>query len=459
MTVTIPRPNAKQEEFFRARARFVAYGGARGGGKSWAVRQKAKLLALRYPGIRILILRRSFPELRENHIYPMVADLRGVATYREKDKSLAFPGGSRIIFGYCANDGDVLQYQGQEYDIIFMDEATQFSERQFSALTASLRGANDFPKRFYLTCNPGGIGHAWVKRLFVDRAFRAGERPEDYVFIRAKATDNPVLLDHDPGYLAMLDNLPPGLREAWRDGSWDVFAGQYFAEWDPAVHVVEPFAPPEWWRWYITMDYGLDMLAAYLIAVDDAGNGYVIREVYEGKDLGITEDGMEHHGLTVSDAAQRVRQLGEGHTITAYLAPPDLWARQRDTGRTTADLFAGQGVPLTMANNKRVPGWLAVKEWLRPVDGRARLRIFPGCANLIRTLPLLQYSDRDPSDTATEPHELTHAPDAIRYFCASWTMSGEQPSDPEEDVGRQETGYDDFITGGDLGAGYLDFGG
>ena len=185
----IGKPNPRQIEFFKARARFIAYGGARGGGKSWAVRKKAAGLALSYPGAGILIVRRTFPELRENHILPMTADLAGIARYRDADKSFTFPGGSRIVFGYCSSESDVLQYQGQEYDVIFMDEATQFTEFQFTTLTACLRGANDFPKRFYLTCNPGGVGHAWVKRLFIDRRYKKAEHPEDYVFIAANVYD------------------------------------------------------------------------------------------------------------------------------------------------------------------------------------------------------------------------------------------------------------------------------
>ena len=113
MTLTISKPSPKQMEFFQARARFVAYGGARGGGKSWAVRTKSMLMALKYAGIRILILRSTFPELRENHILPMKKDLHGIACYRETDKAFTFPNGSRIVFGYCAGEHDVDQYQGQ----------------------------------------------------------------------------------------------------------------------------------------------------------------------------------------------------------------------------------------------------------------------------------------------------------------------------------------------------------
>ena len=166
---TVSRPNEKQAEFLKARERFIAYGGARGGGKSWAVRKKAWLLAVNYAGIRILLLRRTFPELRENHILPLMSDLKGIAQYKESEKAFLFPNGSRVKLGYCDTEGDVLQYQGQEYDVIFMDEATQFSEYQFQTLTACLRGANGLPKRMYLTCNPGGVGHTWVKRQYIHR--------------------------------------------------------------------------------------------------------------------------------------------------------------------------------------------------------------------------------------------------------------------------------------------------
>lgn len=425
--------NEKQKAFFKAKARFIAYGGARGGGKSWSVRHKALLLGLRYPGIRILILRRTFPELRENHILPLLTELMGIARYKETDKAFSFPGGSRLKFGYCDGEKDVLQYQGQEYDVIFIDEATQFTQYQYDTLTACLRGANRFPKRMYLTCNPGGVGHAWVKRLFIDRDFTESENPEDYIFISAKVTDNPALMELDPGYVKMLDNLPSGLREAWRDGSWDVFAGQYFTEWNRETHIVAPFTPPAWWRWYVTLDYGLDMLAAYLIAVDEQGRAYVTREVYEGRDLG-----NEATGLIISEAVAAVKGLADGVKVYEYLAPPDLWNRRQETGKSVADWFADGGIYLTQTSNDRVGGWLAVKEWLKIYrdergEETANLRIFPLCVNLIRCLPMLQYDEKNPSDCASTPHELTHGPDAIRGFCVYWTTkSGGAPAAPEK---------------------------
>lgn len=440
--IALPPPQPRQELFFAARERFVCYGGARGGGKSWCVQHKSVLMAARYPGIRALILRRTLVELRENHIRPMRRLLRGVAEYRATDKTFEFPNGSLIAFGYCDDESDADQYQGQEYDVIFMDEATHFTEYQYATLTAALRGANDFPKRMYLTCNPGGVGHAWVKRLFIDRDFRDGERPEDYVFIPAKVTDNLILMQKDPEYVRRLDNLPRGLREAWRDGSWDVFKGQFFTEWNREAHVCAAFVPPDWWRWYVSVDYGLDMLAALLIGVDESGAAWVVGEVYEGRDLG-----EGHDGLIVSEAAKAVRELAEGYRVTAYLAPPDLWNARQETGKSVADIFAEHGVFLTKTSNDRVDGWLAVKEWLkvrRCEDGaeRPRIRFFPNCRNIIRTLPLLQYDERRPNDAANTPHELTHAPDALRGFCVYWTSPGaeEPPAKRVKLIDRLEPG-------------------
>ena len=446
MNVSIPQPNPKQREFFLAKARFVAYGGARGGGKSWSIRQKAKLLALNYPGIRMLILRRSFPELRENHILPLKRDLKGIAQYKEGEKAFAFPNGSRLIFGYCASEHDVDQYQGQEYDVIFIDEATHFSEYQYITLTACLRGANPFPKRMYLTCNPGGVGHMWVKRLFVDRIYKGSEDPDDYVFIQAKATDNPALMESDPGYMKMLDNLPDGLREAWRDGRWDVFAGQYFPEFQRETHVIKPRALPERWPRYRVIDYGLDMLACYWAAIDEVGRIWIYRELCRS-------------GLKVSDAAAAMRSATPPQErVRCTVAPPDLWSTQKDSGRTMAEIFQQSGVTLVKASNQRVHGWMATKEFLKMrADGMPGLLVFEDCTCLIRDMAAVQHDGKNPNDVAKQPHEYTHSPDALRYLCVFHAM-GAQPEDEERD-GDEGVGYDDYMTGGQLSGGYLEFGG
>ena len=414
-TVRLGTPNARQREFFLADKRFVAYGGARGGGKSWAVQRKAILMAAYYGGIQILIVRRTLPELRENHILPMMALLNGAARYREADRTFMFENGSRIRFGYCDAQTDVLQYQGQSIDVIFIDEATQLTQFQFNALKACLRGANDRPKRMYLTCNPGGVGHAWVKRLFVDRQFEADEDAREHVFIPARVYDNEALMQRDPGYVKLLASLPQAQRRAWLEGDWNVFEGQYFTEFRPDIHVCRPFEVPRDARIYRTIDYGLDMLACYWIAVDRRERAIVFRELYRP-------------GMTIYEAARAILNAS-AEKADATLAPPDLWNRRQESGKSVADWFARYGIALTKTSNARVSGWMAVHEWLRVFadeDGQttARMRIFETCPNLIRTLPQLRHDDVQVNDVAGTPHELTHGPDALRGFCVHWLARG-----------------------------------
>ncbi|MCI8331673.1 MAG: hypothetical protein HFE78_02465 [Clostridiales bacterium] len=414
MKLTIAAPNPKQKEFFQADTRYVAYGGARGGGKSWAVRTKATLMAAKYPGIRILIMRKTFPELRENHILPLTSGLHGIANYNESKKVFSFINGSRIKFGYCDAQTDVTQYQGQEFDVIFMDEATHFTEYQFNAIKSCLRGVNNFPKRFYLTCNPGGVGHGWVKRLFIDRDYREGEDPADYTFIAARVYDNTALLDADPEYVKALLALPDGMRSAWLEGNWDAFAGQFFSEFRRDIHVIKPCAIPDGSKIYRAFDYGLDMLACLWIAVTPAGQALVFREAYAPN-------------LIVSEAA-RFMKSATHEDIYETFAPPDMWNRQRETGKSIAELFSEYGIDAIKADNSRVTGWMNVKEWLKLCESEnglsANLKIFESCPFLIKCLCELRYDEKNPCDAAVQPHDITHITDALRYFCVSRVSPG-----------------------------------
>lgn len=424
--LVLERPSERQQQFLKATAKYVAYGGARGGGKSWAVRFKAIVLCFKWAGIRILILRRSYPELEENHIRPLRTQLKGIARYNETKKSITFPNGSVIRFGYCERDRDCENYQGQEYDVIFIDEATHFTEFMFNAFKAINRGVNEFPRRIYLTCNPGGKGHAWVKRLFIDRDFKTGEIPNDYVFIPAKVYDNKVLMEKDPDYVHNLETLSEDLRRAWLDGDWDVFTGQYFTEFRRDKHVVEPFTIPEHWRKYIAFDYGLDMLACYWAAFDEHGKGYIYRELYKSD-------------LIVTQAAAEIKRLSGNEKIYARLAPADLWGRNAETGASQAEIFAKNGVPLSKVKQRdRIAGWMSVKEWLHDAGDGPQIQIFSNCPNLIRCLPLLQHDEHEPNDCANDPHEITHAPDALRYLLAGRPA----PAKKETKSGNNER-YDD----------------
>lgn len=402
-------PNARQREFFASHARFTAYGGARGGGKSWALRRKLILMCLRYPSLRCLLVRRSLAELKSNHLRQILSELDGAVAWSEGDKCVSFPNGSRIYLGYCSSERDTLRYQGQEYDVIAIDEATQLTEYQFSIFKACLRGTSDLPRRMYLTCNPGGIGHAWVKRLFIDREFRRGESPDDFSFIPATVFDNGVLSQSDPDYVRRLESLPPRLRDAWLYGRWDVFEGQFFPEFDPERHVCEPSAIPDLYTYAVAFDYGFDMLAAYVVGVDRDGGLWVLREHCEPD-------------LTLSDAARQVALLCEGLPVSFAVASPDLWNRRQDSGKSGFEIMqAVPGMPpMKSADDRRVPGWRVLREFLsRRDDGSVKLHICRNCQELLRCLPALLHSRNDPEDAAGEPHSITHSPEALRYAVMS----------------------------------------
>lgn len=432
--------SAKQKEFFDAKERYVLYGGARGGGKSWSVQHKAMLLGLEYPGIHILIMRRTFPELEKNHILPLQSILNGIATYKERTKTFTFDDQkdpSMIFFGYCESEKDVLQYQGQEYDILFIDEATQMTEFQFETLKPIVRGTNNFPKRTYLTANPGGVGHAWVKRLFIDREYKKSEKPEEYRFISAGVLDNFALMKAQPDYPETLASLPDDLKRAWLYGDWDVISGQFFTEWNPKQHVVMPFTIPNDWQKYFCMDYGLDMTACYWIAVAPDGKEYVYRECCQDN-------------LIVSEAAKMIKEHDDAD-ITAYYAPPDMWSRRNDTGKSVAEIFSEYGIFLVRAKSDRATGWRNMKEHLHAKydehgDCVPTLRVFSCCSKLIKNIPLAQFDKNNPDDMSKDPHSITHYLDAIRMFCVSRQVYLPIASE------KTETGYESEIDS------FLDFG-
>lgn len=402
-------PNAKQKLFFASRARYTAYGGARGGGKSWALRRKLVALCLRYPGIRCLLVRRSYAELKANHVEPLLREYAGLIAYREADKRLDFPNGSCISLGYCSSNRDVLRYQGQEYDIIAIDEATQLNEYQFSIFKACLRGVGAVPRRMYLTCNPGGVGHAWVKRLFIDRAFRPDEDPADYRFIPAQVYDNPVLTAADPDYVRQLESLPEKLRNAWLLGRWDVFEGQFLPEFRPELHTVAPGDIPACGlRYFAALDYGFDMLAALLLGVDATGQVWVLREHCQP-------------GLVLGAAGDAVSALCRDKPVEYLVASPDLWNRRQDTGRSGFEIMQSvRGVPpMQPADNRRIPGWRVLREYLQSDEAGPRLRISRDCRVLCDSLPALLCDASRPEDAADEPHAVTHAPEALRYALMS----------------------------------------
>ena len=307
-----------------------------------------------------------------------------------------------------------------------------------------------------LTCNPGGVGHEWVKRLFIDRNYKEGENPDDYEMIYAKVYDNKYIMENDKAYVKRLENLPPERRAQMLEGDWNVFSGLFFIEFDEKYHVIRDGRLPRDGNYnlYTTIDYGLDMFACYFIAVTPY-NVLVFDEIYEPN-------------LIISQAAAKMKNkiadLGFSmDDFTAFLGPDDLWNRSQESGRSKADLWSDNGINLTMVKRDRSAGWLAIKEDLcvdYSVDpdkraDTAKLKIFSKCSNLIRTLPKLQTDPKDSDDCMKEPHELTHAPDSLRTFYTYWLAV------PEEDkhgkcIRVPQEVYEDYLNASDEVKEYLE---
>ena len=454
MRLEIPMPNAKQRLFLNeTEHKYIAYGGARGGGKSWAVRVKAVLLCLKYPGIKVMIVRKTYPELQENHILPLCEMLRchsddagaRIASYNDGKKHITFPNGSRILFRYCDKDKDAQRFQGTEVDVLFVDEATQQSEDRMDKLKACVRGVNDFPKRIYYTCNPGGEGHGWMKRLFIDRRFKDTEDPEEYTFIQAFVSDNTALMKADPDYIRQLEALPPKLRAAWLEGEWDVYEGQFFEDFriDPDVraavehgcelsreelraqhrwcHVIAPFdvSAGERRGWNILRSYdfgyGKPFSCAWW-AVDYDGVLYRIMELY-----GCTDTPNEGIRWTPDQQFKEISRIEHEHPWLKGkhidgVADPAIWDTSR--GESIAETATRYGIFFTPGDNNRIPGWMQCHYRLQFDDnGYSRFYVFDNCKAFIRTAPLMMYSTSKPEDLDTNLED--HAVDEWRYLCMS----------------------------------------
>lgn len=446
----IPQPNEKQKLFLKDEHKYIGYGGARGGGKSWAVRVKAALLCLRYAGIKVMIVRRTYPELRENHIIPL-CEMLGCggedekAKYNDAKKQLLFENGSRILFRYCACDSDAMKFQGTEVDVLFVDEATQQSEERMAKLRACVRGANEFPKRIYFTCNPGGEGHGWVKRLFIDKSYNEGERADEHSFIQALVTDNTALMQKDPDYIRQLETLPPKLREAWLYGNWEIFEGQFFEDFriEPDMaeaaehgctlgreelkeqgrwcHVIEPLdlaaGPRRGWRILRSYDFGYGKpFSCAWWAVDYDGVIYRILELY-----GCTEVPNEGVRWTPDQQFREIARIEREHPWLRGkriegVADPAIWDASR--GESIADTALKYGLIFTPGDNERIPGWMQCHYRLQFDDeGRSRMYVFSNCRAFIRTIPLMTFSRHAPEDLNSELED--HVADEWRYLSMS----------------------------------------
>ena len=406
--------NGPQTDFLAAPERDVLYGGAAGGGKSYAMLIDPLRFAHR-AAHRALILRRSMPELRElidksRELYPKAFP---GCKYKEVEKLWNFPSGAKVEFGFLERDADVYRYQGQAYSWIGFDEITHLpTEFGWNYLASRLRTTDpEIVPYMRCTANPGGVGASWVKKRYVDpyppnESFK-GEDNLTRKFIPARLTDNPYLAE-DGRYEEMLKALPPTQRRQLLEGNWDVNEGAAFTEFEPKVHVITPFEIPISWERVKGIDYGYASESSCIWGTVDSTDGTLIiyRELYQ-------------KGLTGEDLGQRITQmeLNDPYSVQGVL-DTSAWARTGTTGPTVGESLIRAGHKLRRADKNRIQGKVQIHEYLKvQQSGRPRLQIFNTCPNLIRELQSIPLDRSNPEDVDT--HAPDHAYDALRYLIMS----------------------------------------
>ncbi len=409
------KPNTgPQTEFLAAGEQDVLYGGAAGGGKSYAM----LVDPLRYMHIkehRALLLRKSMPELRElidksRELYPKA--FIG-AKFREVEKIWRFPSGASLEFGYLDRDADVYRYQGQSYTWIGIDELTQYpTEFPLQYLQSRLRTTNN-AIQCYIRCtaNPGGVGGSWVKKRYLDpsppnESF-IGQDKITRKFIPAKLDDNPYLAE-DGKYERMLESLPPVQKKQLLEGNWDVSEGAAFVEFDYDTHCIDPYELPKRWERFKGIDYGYASESAVIWAALDPQDDTLIvyRELYQ-------------KGLTGEDLATKIFEYEKEDKLSVRgVLDSAAWARTGTTGPTVGEALTLAGHKLRRADKNRIQGKIQVHERLKlNSKGRPRLQIFKSCPNLIKELQGIPVDANKPEDVDTKAPD--HAYDALRYLIMS----------------------------------------
>lgn len=406
-----PHPGP-QTDFLAADEKEVLYGGAAGGGKSYAM----LVDPLRYieeKDHRALILRKTLPELSElidksRELYPLVYP---GAKFNESKKVWTFPSGAKIHFGYCERDADVYQYQGQAYSWIGFDELTHLpTSYAWDYLRSRLRTTNPKIKTYMrATTNPGGVGHAWVKKRFIEpsapnKTFWDESGRISRKFIPAKLSDNPSLYE-DGEYQMMLESLDPVQRARLLEGDWDINEGAAFTEFSPKTHVIPPMEIPPHWERFKCIDYGYRAPSCCLwIAIDPSdGTLVVYRELYE-------------KGLDGKELSDRIHEMEADELITVRgVLDWACWSNHGTVGPTVGESLIKGGHKLRRADKNRVAGKIQVHERLKLNEktGRPRTQIFNTCPNLIRELSSIPVDPNNKEDVDTKAED--HAYDAFRY--------------------------------------------
>lgn len=436
------KPQPKQLMFQQRPEYEALYGGAAGGGKSDALLVEA-LRQVHIPHYKAILFRKTYPQLselidRSREIYK--AAFRGAA-YNNTQHFWRFPSGAKIYFGAMQHTADRINYQGKRYDFIGFDELTHFTWDEYSYMFSRNR-PNGAGTRVYIraTCNPGGIGHGWVKERFITAAPPMTPIEESYtvktprgktitmkrrrVFVPSTVFDNQILLDNNPEYLASLSMMPEAERNALLYGSWDSFDGQVFREWvnDPVhyddqrwTHVIKPFRVPAHWRIFRGFDFGYARpFSVGWYAADTNGKLYRIAEYY-----GCTGTPNEGVKITPGEIAENIRRIENedpnlrGKTITG-IADPSIFDESR--GQSVARMM---GKPPHLiywhgGDNTRLPGKMQFHYRLAfNEDGDPMIQVFNTCRHFIRTIPSLVYDQKRVEDIDTTQED--HIYDECRY--------------------------------------------
>lgn len=409
------QPNdGPQTDFLAAGETDVLYGGAAGGGKSYAMLVDPLRFAHR-SAHRALILRRSMPELRElidksRELYPKAFP---GCKYREVEKLWNFPSGAKIEFGFLERDADVYRYQGQAYSWIGFDEITHLpTEFSWNYLASRLRTTDpEITPYMRCTANPGGSGALWVKKRYINPSpYNESFMGNDGItrkFIPARLNDNPYLAS-DGRYEQMLKSLPPTQRRQLLEGNWEISEGAAFTEFDREFHVIEPFEIPLHWERVKGLDYGYASESACVWAAIDPNDGTLIvyRELYR-------------KGLLATELAEMLTnmELSDPMSVRGVLDTA-CWSRTGTTGPTVAETLIQAGHKLRPADKNRIAGKIQIHEHLKLQDtGRPRMQMFNTCPNLIRELQSIPLDKNNPEDVNT--HASDHAYDALRYLIMS----------------------------------------
>ena len=427
------RPNdGPQTDFLAASEREVLYGGSAGGGKSYAMLADP-LRYITHPQFSGLLIRHTTEELRElvwksQELYPKaIPNIK----WSERKMQWVSPQGGRLWFSYLDRDDDVLRYQGLAFSWIGFDELTQWATPfAWNYLRSRLRTpASDLPIAMRATTNPGGAGHQWVKKMFIDPApanqsfwatdidngqvlrypnghTKEGEPLFRRKFIPARLFDNPYLAESGD-YETMLLSLPEHQRKQLLEGNWDVAEGAAFPEWNTDIHVIEPFDIPKTWKKFRACDYGYGSYSGVVwIAISPSEQLIVYRELYTQKVL-------------ATDLADMILEAEEDDgTISYGVLDSSLWHKRGDTGPSLAEQMVQRGCrfrPSDRSKGSRVAGKNELHRRLQ-VDEfteEPRLVFFNTCRNIISQLPSIPLDKKNPEDVDTKAED--HLYDALRY--------------------------------------------